>query len=386
MGGQISWLIPAALILLAAFLWLTRRSWRGDRMRAAMLLWGGWLLVTGAVFSYARGIIHPYYTVALAPAIGALVGIGATTLWRARHLAWARYLMGAVLAVTGVWSFALLGRAQGWHPWLAPLVLVASLGAAALLVNVTSFGRRAVLAIAAASLVVALTGPAAYALDTAATPHAGAIPSAGPTVAAGAFSPGRGGFGPGEPAGQGGLGQRGFPFGGQGSLPGGGFGNGGFPGGAFGNGGPLGNGGDGTLGDGGGGRGGALGGLLDGGNPSDALVQLLRQGSAGYTWTAATVGSNSAAGVQLASGEPIMAIGGFNGTDPAPTPARFQQWVLQGRIHYFLGGGGFGGGRFGGFGGGGGTSAQKSEWVAANFPSTTVGGTTVYDLSAAQPA
>ena len=380
-GGQIGWLIPAALILLASFLWLTRGSWRGDRMRAAMLLWGGWLLVTAAVFSYARGIIHPYYTVALAPPIGALVGIGATTLWRVRHLAWARYLMGAVLAVTGVWSFVLLGRAQGWHPWLAPLVLVASLGAAALLLNVTSFGRRAVLAIAAASLVVALTGPAAFALDTAATPHAGAIPSAGPTVAAGAFGPGRGGPGAGGPAGQGGFGQRGFPFGGQGGFPGGGgSGNGGFPGGAFGNGG------NGTFGNGGGGRGGALGGLLDGGNPSDALVQLLRQGSAGYTWTAAAVGSNSAAGVQLASGEPIMAIGGFNGTDPAPTLARFQQWVLQGRIHYFLGGGGFGGGRFGGFGGGGGSSAQISEWVAANFPSTTVGGTTVYDLSAAQPA
>ena len=373
MGGQISWLIPAALILLASFLWLTRRSWRGDRMRAAMLLWGGWLLVTGAVFSYARGIIHPYYTVALAPAIGAMVGIGATTLWRVRHLAWARYLMGTVLAVTGVWSFALLGRVQGWHPWLAPVVLIASLGAAALLVNLTSFSRRAVVAIAAAGLVVALTGPAAYAFDTAATSHGGAIPSAGPAAAAGAFGPGGGGPG----GGQGGFGFRG----GQGGLPGGlpGNGNGGFPGGAFGNGGTGGN------GNGGGGRGGALGGLLDGGNPSTALVQLLRQGSAGYTWTAAAVGSNSAAGVQIASGEPIMAIGGFNGTDPAPTLAQFQQWVREGRIHYFLGGGGFGGGRFGGFGGGG-TSGQIAAWVAANFPSTIVGGTTVYDLSTAQPA
>jgi hypothetical protein len=86
--------------------------------------------------------------------------------------------------------------------------------------------------------------------------------------------------------------------------------------------------------------------------------------------------------VQIASGEPIMAIGGFNGTDPAPTLAQFQQWVREGRIHYFLGGGGFGGG----FGGGGGTSGQIAAWVAANFPSTIVGGTTVYDLSTAQPA
>ena len=71
MGTQISWLLPSALLLLAAGLWFTRKAIRTDRTRAALLMWGGWLLVTGLVFSYAKGIIHPYYTVALAPAIGA---------------------------------------------------------------------------------------------------------------------------------------------------------------------------------------------------------------------------------------------------------------------------------------------------------------------------
>ena len=87
MGGQISWLLPAALIALAALVWLSWRRPRTDRVRAAALLWGGWLIVTGLVFSYMSGIIHPYYTVALAPAIGALAGIGAVTVWRARR-AW----------------------------------------------------------------------------------------------------------------------------------------------------------------------------------------------------------------------------------------------------------------------------------------------------------
>ncbi len=84
MGGQVSWLIPAALIGLAAALWLTRRAPRTDRVRAGFLLFGGWLLLTGATLSFAQGIIHPYYTVVLAPAIGALVGMGATLLWRRR--------------------------------------------------------------------------------------------------------------------------------------------------------------------------------------------------------------------------------------------------------------------------------------------------------------
>ncbi len=58
--------------------------------------------------------------------------------------------------------------------------------------------------------------------------------------------------------------------------------------------------------------------------------------------------SNNAAGYQLASGEPVMAIGGFNGTDPAPTLAQFEQYVSEGKIHYFIAGGLGGAGGFGG--------------------------------------
>jgi 4-amino-4-deoxy-L-arabinose transferase-like glycosyltransferase len=81
MGGQVSWLIPAALVALAALLWLSRRSPRTDRTRSAAILWGGWLVLTGLVFSYMSGIIHPYYTVALAPAVGALTGIPCSPAW-----------------------------------------------------------------------------------------------------------------------------------------------------------------------------------------------------------------------------------------------------------------------------------------------------------------
>ena len=80
MGTQVAWLLPAALVLrrrraVAA----APRDRAPTGRRAAVLLWGGWLLLTGAVFSFAQGIIHPYYTVALAPAIGALVGIGSVS-------------------------------------------------------------------------------------------------------------------------------------------------------------------------------------------------------------------------------------------------------------------------------------------------------------------
>jgi 4-amino-4-deoxy-L-arabinose transferase-like glycosyltransferase len=107
------------------------------------------------------------------------------------------------------------------------------------------------------------------------------------------------------------------------------------------------------------------------------VVALLRANAGDHTWAAATVGSNNASGYQLASGEPVMAIGGFNGTDPSPTLAQFQAYVAAHRIHYFIGTSTGGGSQTGGS-----AAAQEiAAWVAQNYTATTVGTTTVYDLS-----
>jgi hypothetical protein len=126
---------------------------------------------------------------------------------------------------------------------------------------------------------------------------------------------------------------------------------------------------------------GGPGALIDAATPDAALTALLKGDAASYTWAAATVGSNSAAGYQLATGRPVMAIGGFNGTDPAPNLARFQRYVREGRVHYFLdGSGAFGNPRAGTTGS---DDAQRiAAWVRENFTATTVGGTTVHPLSA----
>src|SRR5207237_3869786 len=126
-GGQVSWLLPGALILLGASLLLSFRRPRTNIVRAAFLVWGGSLLLTGAVFSLAQGIIHPYSTVALAPAIGALVGMGGAYLWQRRSELVARLAMGGALAATVVWSFVLLGRSSTFLPGLGAAVLVAGL-------------------------------------------------------------------------------------------------------------------------------------------------------------------------------------------------------------------------------------------------------------------
>jgi len=373
MGGQIAWLIPAALIVLVAGLWITRRAPRTDQTRAAFLLWGGWLLVTGLIFSFMQGIFHAYYTVALAPAIAALVGIGVTTLWQQRNQV-AMLLLSATVLVTALWSYTLLARSESWHPWVKYLVVITGLIGAAGLALGTRIDRRLLAVIATTAIVSGLAGPTAYAVSTAATAHTGSIVSAGPTVAGGmgggpggGRGGGRGGFGGGPPPQQGQTGQNGAAGAGQA-----GPGQIGRPGQAQGATGAAG--GFGPMGQ---GVGGGMGGLLNATTPSADLVSALRANASAYTWVAASIGSNNASGYQLATELPVMAIGGFNGSDPSPTLTQFQAYVAAGKIHYFIGGSGLGGNSSGGS-----NAAQEiSTWVAANYAATTIGSTTVYDLS-----
>lgn len=384
-GGQVAWLIPAAILLGLAGLWLTRRTARTDSTRTALLVWGGWLAATMLTFSFMQGIFHAYYTVALAPAIGAVVGIGAVLLWEHQAAVWAGAALAVTMLVTAGWAYVLLGRSDEFVPWLAPLVLFAGIVVALALVAISYLPGKVAATVAIAAVVVALAGPTAYAVQTATTAHSGSIPTAGPQVAGGMGGPG-GMRGPGGRDGQ--AGALGLPPGtGTGTGTGAGTSQfpppGGFAGGTQGMTPP----GQGTTGQGltgqgagqggpggQGGQGGA-GGLLNGSNPSTAVTSLLQQNASDYTWVAAAIGSQNASGYQLASQEPVMAIGGFNGSDPSPTLAQFQQLVKEGKIHYLIGG------NSAGPGGGAGSSSQISAWVTENFTAQTVDGTTLYDLT-----
>ena len=326
--GQISWLIPFAVVALLAGLLIHARASRTDRARAGYLLWGGWSLVTAGVFSYMSGIIHPYYTVALAPAIAALVGAGTVDLWRLRS----RSIFGGIglaiaVLVTAFWGARLLATTPTFATGLGTLALVAAFVAAAILIVPARVGLgRAPLAAAVVALAAILAGPIAYSLDTVASVNNGAIPSAGPT-AAGTFG-----------------GADGFGRGGDGAI-------------------------------------------VRGGGPAQAsvtstsLVDYLVANKGNATWIVAVNGSQEAGSIELASGEAVMAMGGFSGSDPAPTLAQLQEYVRTGQLRYILIGGG---GPGGGFGGGG--SSSIASWVAANGTVVNISGGfgTLYDLAAAK--
>lgn len=107
------------------------------------------------------------------------------------------------------------------------------------------------------------------------------------------------------------------------------------------------------------------------------MITALTTNADRYTWVAAALGSQNAAGLQLAAQAPVMPIGGFNGSDPSPTLAQFQQYVADGQIHYLLASGGFGGSN-----GGSSVGSQILSWAASNYTKVTIGSMTFYDLTA----
>ncbi|MBM7807637.1 4-amino-4-deoxy-L-arabinose transferase-like glycosyltransferase [Geodermatophilus bullaregiensis] len=353
-GGQVAWLLPAALLLLVTGLTISRAP-RTDPTRAALLTWGTWLGVTALTFGLMAGIFHEYYTVALAPAIAALVAIGGTLLWQRRGWARARLVLAVALAGTALWAWVLLGRSAEFLPWLRWAVPALGLAAAVVLLAVHRLGRAVAATVLAAGVLAGLGGPAVYAAHTATTPHTGAIPTAGPAVS------GDTGFGPGvvvQP-GTGGppSGAAGDELPGPAETPGGGDATTVVPPG----------GGDGGQGD--------RGRPLDAGEVSDEVADLLAEDADSHTWAAATVGSYRAAVHQLATGLPVMAIGGFSGSDPSPTLEQFQRYVAEGRVHWFIGEGP------GADSTTGGDDGSTAAWVAEHFEGRTVDGVTLYDLS-----
>ncbi|TMD35008.1 MAG: glycosyltransferase family 39 protein [Chloroflexi bacterium] len=336
-GGQIAWLIPLAVVSLAVGLWVYRSRPRTDLARAGYILWGLWFATHFAVFSFASGIFHPYYTVALAPGVAALVGAGLVDMWmlRGRSLVGA-VILGAAVAGTGWWGFELLARTPAFMPGLGSLEVALAIVAAVVIVAtrlpllrmVPKRVPQVALAVAVAAMML---GPAAYAAETVTRSSSGAIPSAGPVVANAPGTRFTNGFG-------------GTPSGGPITLP---------PGARV----PAG------IADGIRGVGASLG--------ADAIAYLKQhQGSA--TWLVAVQSANEAASIELSTGKPVLAMGGFSGSDPAMTVDKLAQLVSSGKLRYVLLSGG---------GPGGGSSSAVQQWIVAHGTAVTIGSTTLYDLA-----
>ncbi|WP_232077382.1 ArnT family glycosyltransferase [Mycolicibacterium aichiense] len=309
-GFEIGWLIPAALLSLVLVLIARGRAPRTDPVRAGVLLFGGWLVIDGVVLSYMKGMVHPYYCLSLAPAVAGTVAIGAQQMWIRRQSRFGRVGLMGLIAVTGVWSWWVLGRNGDWLPALRWTVLVVTVLAAVALALSAARRRRVAVAAAAMGVVAVLAGPTAYAVATLGVPHHGGGPTVGPARAATGFGAG----------------------------------------------------------------------FVES-KDNSKLDTLLRATST--RWSAAISGSSAAAALELSTGTAVMAIGGFTGTDPAPTLGQFKADVAAGQVAYYIVERDWRG-RAGGWPGINRNHTGITDWVSATFPLTQVGDDDVYDLSRAK--
>jgi hypothetical protein len=311
------WLLPAALIGLVAGWVLTRGRNRRDPVRAGLLLWGGWLLVAGIVLSSMRGISHSYYAIQLAPAIAGAVALGGVLLWERSAEddgVRARRVLGASVVLTAVWSAGLLLTRPAWPLVAVPVALLAGAVAAR---GLWMTGRR--------SPAVRTAGPRRRrTLGTAVLVAVLAGPTAWSVATAQAVHRGANVYsGPGvtwvrTPTG----------------MSPGGTSNVRLP---------------------------------------TALADRVRAGAPGYDWAAAVIGRR-AADLQLASGAPVWALGGFAGRDPHPTFEEFRAAVTAARVHYLI---------LSAPGSANGTPTQQiAHWAVGAYASTKVGDWTVVDLAA----
>lgn len=300
LSGQISWWLLLGLAgSVVAIVELRRRPAR-RRFLAPLVLWGGWFATAAAFFSIAR-FWHPHYLVMLAPATAALAGIGAAALLRAwRRPGWSGWLLPVVIAGSGIIEAAIVGLSRGFD-WLqaAAVVLALALAGGLLLVRAgvgtperdRPIGRGL---IAAAVLALAIA-PLSWSAWTTFHPPGDTLPIGGPPQN-GAAAAGDGGF-------------LGLPGGGPTGSP---VGPGGGPG-------------------------------------SSVLIEFAIAHQHDARFALATASAQESAPIIIATGLPIMTLGGYSGDDQTLSVEQFQARVAAGDVRYVLVGGfGAGGGYFGG--------------------------------------
>ncbi|GCF07194.1 glycosyltransferase family 39 protein [Dictyobacter arantiisoli] len=372
LGGQVSWLLPLALLGMLAMAWQSRLRWPLQRWHQNLLLWGVWLFTCGGFFSVA-GFYHSYYLVTIAPPICGLAAIGLVTLWheyrtRARS-DWRAWILPLAIVLTLAEQIYLL-TAYGtpWSTILIPiLAILGALGVLALILTKVRWqfklsALKIQLPAVMVGMAVLLVTPLVWSLISVSAPGNSTLPTSGPALA----SSDRGGFGAGIRTGdRGGFGA-GIRTGDTGTKSG-------FPGATGGFTPPTGA--------------GRAGGLPDGGSTANVkLEQFIQthQGSARYAL--AVTNASAAERIIIDTGAQLMTMGGFSGSDPILTQQKLTQLVKSGQVRYFLlssqgniseildqlpaaareeiesatGGRGFGG--FGGFGG----QSQLTSWVQNN--------------------
>lgn len=279
-SAQFGWFLPLAIAGVGiTVLFLIRRHGRPEQ-RSFLTLSAAWFVCSATVLAMMTGIVHPYYAITSVPALSCVAAFAATYLLRHLASGSVRLVSGLVLALCLILGYVSASRSISEFPWLPSILLVAgSLAIGVTLLPPVKKQRRAIpLVLIGASI---LLGPTIWSVNTVLSPHIGAGVVGGPSISGiRSDHPDRTQLPPGTPV--------------------------------------------------------TFAAVMLGDPPSPGVLGRIKSGSPSMKWVAAVVGSETAANYQLDSSKAVLAVGGFDGTDPFPTLEQFQTMVSQGNVGSFV--------------------------------------------------
>ena len=275
-SGQFGWFLPLALAGIWIISWLLFKRAGGTPKRALLLLCAIWFVTSATVLAFMSGIVHPYYSLVGVPPLSCLAAFGFIHLLRLRKHLKPRLGLGLALFACLIVAYVSAARSTSDFPWFPETLLILGAMSIALLLIPSADLRIQRISIFV-PLFTLFLGPVLWSFNTILSPHVGAEVIAGPSILhIRTDSPDRQQLPPNI-------------------TP-------------------------------------TLLVLSYGDVPVPGIIDRLRQDPQSVTWSAAIVGSESAANYQLASGRAVMPVGGFDGTDPFPTLAQFKDLVRAGRV------------------------------------------------------
>ncbi|MFC5652020.1 glycosyltransferase family 39 protein [Paenibacillus solisilvae] len=320
LSGQASWLIPfAAFACVGLFANLRRRHFTQQHKES--LFWLAWLVPVMGFFSVA-GFFHQYYLIMLAAPIAALVGAGWKELAKQYHetSGWMAWLLPAAIPITAIFELYIMRPYDDTIGVLWSIFVLAGSLSTALLLIVLKRTERVARPAALIGLMVLLVGPLYWAATPITYGQNSMLPQAGPSS-----TNGGGGMGGNMAAvGNGGMGGN-MAAGGNGGNMDGGMAA------------PRGGGESSTL--------------------NTAALQYLKAHNTGETYLFATTSYTTAAPYIIESGENVIIMGGFSGSDPVLSLDEVKELITSGKLKYFMvssGGGGRGG------------SSEVLQWIQDN--------------------
>lgn len=284
LSDQIIWLFPLAIFgFISEILRKKLKRPYNTSEKLSLILWISWLVPVFIYFSFTTGLFHPYYLTMMAPPIAALTGIGVVSMWNLYKEGGIKsWILPAALIADGLTELLILSyySASNNTSTIAKYLMI-SVSAlcfiSSVVLIVLNIFKNSSLKVKKAFLSIAMIGLLITPTVWSATTMFYTMSGTFPSAGLGLIS-GRDRMG----------------FGGNDNVN---------------------------------------------STTNSKLISFLKKNKGNAKYLLVVSSSQSAQGIIIKTGEPVMALGGFSGSDNILTLAQFKELVKKGEVRYVMTGG-----------------------------------------------